>query len=209
MKPLVACLSVFLFVGIAHAETLDHDIQRALMHSPELHMAEARVNYAEAQLHSARRGWFHPQLSVSAGESAATGTMRAGIAISQDLDRLLARNHTEVRQAEHELIIAQQALTRTRESVIRQVYETSVALHLAQATLTLRQHVVPDAQKTLTLIQQQFQAGTVTLDQLLTVQHTLAQTETELLQAQAAWRIAQVAWAQLLGEPMPQDDTGP
>ena len=202
--------SLLLAVGSSPAAAdsdppLDEAITRALAHSPDVAMAHARVSYAEAQVRAARHRWFQPQVSVYAGDSVFTGTMRGGMQVTQDLDRLLTLNRDEVRQAEHGLILAQQELTLTQERLVRQVRETRTTLQRLDALTHWRAQAVLQREQLYRLTQTQFEVGAVPLEHLLATQHELAQAEQGFVEAQLDLRNAQVAVAQLLGDPLPAE----
>ena len=163
-------------------------------------MAQARVSHAEAQLHSAHWGWFHPEVRVFAGESATSGATRAGIQVSQDVMQLVTLNHDEVRQADHELTIARQELTLAKQRVIHHVYETQAQLERLHHLAIVKAQAVVEHEHLLVLAQTQFDIGAVSLEHLLAAKQALAHATQELLQTQGELRMAQVTCAQLLGE---------
>ena len=163
-------------------------------------MAQARVSHAQAQLRSAHWGWFHPEVRVFAGDNAINGATRAGVQISQDVMRLVTLNHDDVRQAERDFTIAQQELTLARQRVIHQVYDTWAQFDRLNHLVTVKAQAVVEHEQLLALAKTQFDAGTVSLEHLLTAKHALAQATQELLQAQGELRLAQVTFAQLIGE---------
>ena len=206
MKPLASFISVLLvllLMSTAHAQespSLDDAIARALAHSSEVAMAEAKVSYTEAQVRAARRGWFRPQVSVFAGDSVVTAKMRAGIQVTQDLDRLLTLNRDEVRQAEHALILAQQELILAKERVTRQVSDAHLQLQHLDQLIHRRAQTVMDRDTIYHLVQTQFEVGAVPLEHLLATQEALASAEQRLLEAQLELSKAEFAFAQLLGD---------
>ena len=184
----------------AAGRSLDEAIARALAHSPEVAMAEAKVAQADAQLRSAKHGWFRPQVSVYAGDSIFSGTMRGGIQVTQDLDRLLTLNRDEVRQAHHALLLARQELILAKERVVRHTQEAWATSQRLDALTHRRAQAVWRREQLYHLTQTPFEVGAVSLDHLLGTQQALAQAEQDLLEAQLALRTAQGAFAQLLGE---------
>jgi outer membrane protein TolC len=194
----------------AHAEaqlpTLDDAIAQALTHSPEVAMAQARVAYAEAQVRAAHHGWFHPDVRVSAGDNAITGSTRLGLQLGQDLMRLLTGNREAVQQAEHELMMARQQLTITQHRLIQRVCEVRAHLQQLEDVLTLNMRTVDEQAARLALANIQFDAATGTWEQVLSAQHALAQAEHELLQTQREQYLARVTFAQLVGAPLPAEE---
>lgn len=206
MKRAVLLVGYVLLMPIAFAEELPplgEAISGALAHSPEVAMAEARVLHAEAQLRSSRWGWFHPEMRVFAGNSAIEGAARAGVQVSHDVMRLLTLNHDEVSQADHELTLARQGLVAAKERVVRQVAEARMQLEQSENLVALKAQGAAQRQELLALTQTEFDAGTVSLDQLLAARYALAEALQELLQAQGERHLAQLTWDQLLGESPP------
>ena len=203
MKRLAILLAACCVVTPLYAA--DADIQRALAHSQEVAIAQARVAAAEDALRSAKHGWFRPQISVYAGESAATGATRAGIQVSQDIDRLLTRNRDEVRQAEHRLTIAQQELTRMEQSVTREVCDARRRVQLLERVVALKAQAVQSRAAIVSLAQTQFDHGAVSLERLLSAKQAAAQAQQELWQTRGDVQQARVALAQLLGDPLPEE----
>lgn len=205
----ICVLSAGLFlIPIVSAEelpSLDESISRALAHSPEVAMAHAEVSHAEAQVRAAKRGWFHPQISVFGGESVFTQKIRAGIQVTQDLDRLLTLNRDEIRHAQHLLSLARQELLRTQQRVIRQVAETRADVQRLDHLVHFRARTVSEREIIYHLVQTQFDVGAVPLDHLLAKQEALAAAEHQLLEAQLEFRQVTLAFAQLLGEPLPKE----
>lgn len=210
----VVWLSVMLlfFTSIAQADelpSLGEVISRALAHSPDVAMAQARVSHAQANIRSARQGWFHPELRVFAGESAITGTARAGIQVSHDLMRLLTLNRDEVREAEHDRTLAQYELTRVIAQVSRQAADAWSQLHMCEQTLAFKQQTVAHQATIVTLTKTQFDESAVSLEQLIHTQEALAHANEELVRTQADEAHAHLALAQLLGEPLLVDGAAP
>ncbi len=206
MRTFACLISVFLVLAPAYAEDLPsfgEAIARALAHSPEVTMAETRVSHAESTLRSAHWGWFHPEVRVFAGDNAINGATRAGIQVSQDVMRLLTLNRDDVRQAEHELTLARQALILTKQQVVHQVYETRTQLERLEHLVAVKAQAVIEHEQLLALAQMQFDAGTVSLDHLLAAKQALAHATHEWLQVQGALRLARVTWAQLVGDTPP------
>ena len=201
MKRLVCLLAALCIATPLYAE--DADVQRALAHSPEVAIARARVEEAEDALRGAKRGWFRPQISVYAGESAATGATRAGIQVSQDVGRLFTLNRDEVRQTDHRLLIAKQELIHAQQAVIRQVYEAKLRVRLLEQQITQRRQTVAAREQVVVLTQTQFTAGAVSLERLLAVQQAAAQAQQELRKTENEWQQARAVLTQLLGEPLP------
>ena len=201
MKCLVCLLAVLCLATPLYAA--DADVQRALAHSPEVAIAQARVQEAEDALRSARRGWFHPQVSVYAGESAATGATRGGIQISQDVGRLFTLNRDEVRQTDHRLLIAKQELLHAQQAVIRQVYEATLRVRLLEQQIAQRRQTVAAREQVVALTQTQFTAGAVSLERLLTVQQALAQAQQELRQTENELQQVRTVLTQLVGDSLP------
>ncbi len=194
------------FSTLVHAQelpSLEDSLTRALVHSPEVAMAQADVSLGEAQVRAAKHGWFHPQISVFGGESVFTQKMRAGIQVTQDLDRLLTLNRDEVRSAEHHLILARQALILAKEHATLQVAEAHAQLQRLNHLVHLRAQTVLDREIIYHLVQTQFEVGAVPLEHLLTKHEALTSAEHELLEAQLEFSQAKLAFAQLLGEPRP------
>ena len=202
-------LSVLIIAPWASADellSLNDAIDRALAHSPEIAMAQARVAYAEAHVRAAHHGWFHPDVRVYAGDNAITGSTRLGLQLGQDLMRLLTGNREAVQQAEHELMMARQELTITQHRLIQQVCEVRAHLQQLEDVLTLNMRTVDEQAARLALANIQFDAATGTWEQVLSAQHALAQAEHEWLQAQRELHLARVTFAQLVGEPLPTED---
>jgi len=206
MKRLAFLLIVLCVATPLHAE--DADIQRALAHSPEVAIAQARVQEAEDALRAAKRGWFHPQVSVYAGESAFTGATRAGIQVSQDIDRLLTLNRDEVRQAAHRLTMAQQELLRAQQTVIRQLSEAHLRVRTLARVVAIKTQTATAREQVVTLTRTQFTAGAIPLERLLAAQQSLADVQQALWQAQSELQQARVVLAQWLGEPLPPEENG-
>ena len=202
MKLSLVCASFIFFTPFVFADNvprLDEAIAKTLAHSQEIAIARARVAQTDAHVHAARRGWFHPELRVFAGESATTGTTRAGIQVSQDLLRLLSLNHDEVRQAEHERAVATQTLLLTQERIVHQVSEALAHLEQADVLVRVNAEAVIEQETRLALAQAQFDDATGTLEQLLAVRHAHVHAQQELAQSQDALRLARLTVAQLLG----------
>lgn len=196
---------LFLMMPLLWAEELpplDQAITRALAHSPEAAIAQERVAFAEAHVRAARHGWFRPDVRVSAGDNAITGTTRLGLQLGQDLMRLLSGNREAVQQAEHELAIARQALTLAQHRLIQQVCEARTHLQQLDDRLILNMRTLDERAARLVLANVQFNAATGTWEQVLSAQHALAQTDHELLQTQRELHLARVTFSQLLGEPL-------
>ena len=202
---LLSVLVVAPWVSADEQRSLDEAITRALAHSPEVAMAHARVSYAESQARAARWGWFHPEVRVYAGENAVNGANRAGIQVSQDVMRLLTLNRAEVRQATHELFIAQQELTLAQQRLIQQVCESLARVQAMEEAMRVKAPAVTQRDTLLTLAQAQFDDGSGSLEALLAARQARAQAERELLQTQADLLTARVGLAQLLGDPLPED----
>ena len=185
----------------AEATSMEDAIVRALAHSPEVAIADEKVTHTEAQLRSAKHGWFHPQVSVYAGDNVLTGTMRGGIQVTQDLDQLLTLNRDEVRQAQHALLLARQELALTKNRVVRQVHETWTTCQRLEALTHLRAQAVIQHERVYLLTQTQFDVGAVSLEQLLTTQQALLQAEQGLFEVQLDLGNAHMAFAQLVGSP--------
>ena len=189
--------------------TLDAAIHKALAHSPEIAIAQARVAQAEAQVRAARRGWFHPEVRVFAGESATTGATRAGIQVSQDLLRLVSLNHDEVQQAESERAIAAQTLVLAQERVIHQVVEALATLKQTTSLVRVHAEAVIEQEQRLALAQAQFEEASGTFEQLLAARHAQIQAQQALEQAQDARHLAHLTVAQLLGDSLPIEHPHP
>ena len=189
--------------------SLDESIAKALAHSPEVAMAQARVAYAETQLRGAQHDWFHPDVRVFAGDNAITGATRAGIQLGQDLMRFLTGNREAVQKADYELTIARQALAVTQQRVIYQVCETRAQLERMNDLLALRMRAVDEHATRLALANTAFNAATGTWEQVLSAQHALAQAYHELRQTQRELHLARITFAQLLGESLPAEEMLP
>ena len=201
---------IFLMISVHAAELLpmlDEALRRAFIHSPEITMADAKVSYAESQVRAAKHGWFRPQVSVYAGDNVLTGTMRGGIQVTQDLDRLLTLNRDEVRQAQHALLLARQELALTKARVTRQVHDTWTTYQRLESLTHLRAQAVIQRERVYLLTQTQFDVGAVSLEPLLTTQQALLQAEQGLFEAQLDLGNAHAAFAQLIGEPLSTDET--
>ena len=172
-------------------------------------MAEARVSHTEAQLRSARWGWFHPEVRVFAGDNAINGATRAGIQVSQDVMQLLTLNHDEVRKAEHELTLARHELTLTKDKLIRQVSETRLRLQRLEQAARLNGQLLAHHEALVVLAQTEFEQGSAPLAQVLTAQDALIQAQQALSQTQAELQNVRVVWAQLLGDPLSPNETLP
>ena len=198
--------ALLLLCSVARADgslTLHEAITRALAHSPEVAIAEENASYAESKLGSARWGFFHPELRVSAGENAFTGTPRAGVQVSQDLVRFLTLNGDEVRQASRDLEIARQRLAIVRQQVIRQVVEALNHLRLSEEGVRVNAEAVSEQKKLFALAQAQFDAGTGSAEHLLSVRQAMARAQHVLRQAEGERWQARIAFSQLLGDSIP------
>lgn len=193
----------------AAGRPLGEAISRALTHSPDVAMAEARLAQADARLRSARRGWFHPEVRVYAGDGVFTGTPRAGLQISHDVMRLLTLNGDDVRTAQHDLSIARHALTLAKDALIRRVSDTRLHLQRLEQTAQLQSQLVAHHDALVILAKTQFEQGSISLSQLLAAQDALLQAQQSRSQTQAEFQSMRVAWAQLLGDPVTGDDTIP
>lgn len=212
MRGFVWVVSLLLLSSVACAEepgTLEEALARAMAHSPEIAIAQANVDEADAKLRAARWGFFHPELRVYAGDNAFTGATKAGVQVSQDLMRLLTLNRDEVRQADRDLTIAREHLAIARQQITHQVVEARGRLRLAEDAVRLNAGAVADQKKLLAFTRVQFNAGAGTLDQLLTVQQSLARAQHALRQADHEQWQARVALSQLLGEPLPVSEISP
>ena len=188
---------------------LDEAVHKALAHSPDVTIARARVAQAEAQVRAARRGWFHPEVRVFAGESATTGATRAGIQVSQDLLRLVSLNHDEVQQAESECAIASQTLLLTQARVIHQVSEALATLQQATSLVRVSTETVMEEEQRLVLAKARFEDTSGTFEQLLAARHAQTRAQQELECAQESCRLARLTVEQLLGNPIPEDGRRP
>ncbi len=212
MKRFAWVVSLVLVCSVACADeppSLNDAITRALACNPEVAMAKTNVAYADAKLRSARRGAFHPELRVSAGDNAITGTTRASVQVSQDLMRLLTFNGDEVRQAEHDLAVARQTLAITQQRVIHQVVEAFGHLRMTEDVVQMNAEAL-DAQCTLlAFANAQFNAGAGTLEHCLSVQQAMVSAQLALRQAEGDHWQAQVVLSQLLGDPLPTREVSP
>ena len=208
MKRATALISCLLLMPSAFAEnlpTLNEAIGRALTYSPEIAMAEARVSYAEDRVRAAHWGWFHPEVHVYAGESVVTGTNRAGIQVSQDVMRLITLNGDEVHKAQHDLLVAQQELSLTKDKLTQQVSDTRLRLQRLEQTVRFQMQLVAHHDALVILAKTQFEQGSIPFAQILAAQDVLIQSQQTLSQTQAELHNTWMTWAQLIGEPLPAD----
>lgn len=113
-------------------------IERGLVDHPDIAKARARLDRARVRLDENKR-WFRPKVSMYAGERLDADRHRFGIQFSHDLDALW--NHAPVREAEADLVIAEQELILTRQAVVKEVsaaYEACLLARMKAGQAALR-----------------------------------------------------------------------
>jgi len=189
--------------------SIDETIAQVLSNSPEVAIAQANVSYAEAKLRSARWGFFHPELRVSAGDNPLTGATRAGVQVSQDLMRLLTLNGDEVRQTNRDLEVARQRMTIAKNQVIHQVVEVLNRLHLLEDLVQVNAEAVAEQNELLAIAAAQFDVGTGNAEHLLSVRQALLRAQHALRHAEGERWQARIGYSQLLGDPLPTKEDSP
>lgn len=205
MKTYMLCLYIFLIASplgftaeLPPDLTLEEAIETALQNNPNITIAKERIAQAEVDLREARRR-FKPNLSIHAGYNPTTENRGIGLAVSQDLDRLLGSNRKEREWARLNLKIAKQELLLTIQKVTEEVTQAYLNYQLAKETLTLKKELVEHEEANLDMAQSKFDLGEVSLDSILSAKKELSQAKLEFLKAQHELKKSQIILYQTLG----------
>lgn len=184
--------------------TLDAAIALALEHAPRLQEARAKVALARLDVRATRWWqWLVPSLSASQGYDFLAGQERASVALSLDLARFLGKGAREAEQARIGLAQADRALETARDEVIAEVTRAVFHRTATRAAVPARETAVIHALKLQALETIRFQHGTGDLAPLLQAEEALARARLELLAAQQAAALAELALLRAIGLPLP------
>ncbi|ART80729.1 efflux transporter outer membrane subunit [Oceanisphaera avium] len=162
--------------------TLDAGLPSQLLHRrPDLAAAEAQLRAADANLHAARAALL-PTVSLTGSGGLASAallslanpsqTLALGASLSQSIfDGGRKRSQIKVSEARRRELIEQY-----RKSILQALKETEDALgniNLSQQQLAKQRDIVSDAERTLTIAEQRYQAGADELLSLLDAQRSL------------------------------------
>ncbi len=185
------------------ALTLEESIALALIHSPKLQEARAKVALARLDVRAAR--WWHwliPKVTTHQGFDFLLGQERASIALSLDLSKFLADGPREADRARIGLEHAARALEAVREEVIAQVTKAFFHLTATKAAVQVREETVGQALKLQAFQAIRFEHGSSDLALLLHAQDALARARLDLLGAQQEATLGELELRRAIGLPL-------
>ena len=185
-------------------------VNEVLQASPEVRLAEASLQSAQAGVQVARSGYF-PQLSLGAGYdwrwAAIAGTGAAvpgengwsvGLGLSYPLFDGFRREETATKARVQESV-ATATLSDTRRAVRASVEQLLGSLRLAHDQIGLSEKSVAVAEEDLRVQQERYRMGVTTMLELLTSQASLVEAQTNLAAARFDYRIAYATLLALAG----------
>jgi outer membrane protein TolC len=185
--------------------SLDEAVSEARSSGPAFVAARAAEDAAEAQVR-AQRGSYFPRLSLAASTSAfddryfPQATTRSSITFSVSVPIWNnGQRELAVQQARVISDVAEATRIDEERAAERDVTEAYEAYSTAQATVTLRGDAVLVARESYRVQDTRYRAGAATILDLLTAQVQLSESETDLVQAQFATRIALAQLETILG----------
>ncbi len=186
------------------ALALEPAITLALAHAPKLQEARAKVALARLDVRATQWWtWLIPTVSAHQGYDFLAGQERAALALSLDLSKVLGKGAREAEQARLGLEQAERALDLARGEVITEVTKAVFHVTTTRATVQVHEEAVAHALKLHALETIRFEHGTGDLAPLLHAQAALARARLDLLTAQQAARLAELALVRALGLPLP------
>ena len=184
--------------------TLEAAVALALDHAPTLQEARAKVALARLDVKATRWWqWLIPSLSATQGFDFLAGQERAAVALSLDLSKFLGQGAREAERARIELAQRERALEVARAEVIAEVTRAVYHRTATRAAGQVREEAVAHAAKLRALEAIRFEHGTGDLAPLLHAEAALAGARLELLTAQQAAALAELALLRALGLPLP------
>lgn len=193
----------------ANPATFDELLNQAIAHHPELKAAEKRVAIAEQQLSAAKAAHLpRADAYVSYGSdsknlaySSNRDNVSAGVMVEVDIFSGFATQE-KIKKAEHELTAAQEAARQTRLRIENQLKSAQLKLQEALSRAEVTVVAVQSAEEALRLVNEQRNAGVVTVTRYIEAEvardnaHTrqisarfdALRSEAELKQATGFWQ---------------------
>jgi outer membrane protein TolC len=185
-------------------------VNEVLQQSPDVRLAEASLQSAQAGVQVARSGYF-PQLSLGAGydwrwaTGAGSGSAvpadngwSVGLGLSYPLFDGFRREETATRARVQESV-ASATLADTRRAVRATAEQLLGSLRLAREQIGLAEKSVAVAEEDLRVQQERYRMGVTTMLELLTSQASLVEAQTNLAAARFDYRLAYATLLALAG----------
>jgi cobalt-zinc-cadmium efflux system outer membrane protein len=172
----------------------DERLQQLLVASPELATAQSAVGVARARLTRAGREWIPDiDVMVSTRHHNVTGdnvvNVQAGIPIP-----IFDRNQGNVYRAEAEIVAAMHRVRRIELGLQERLAAEFRRYENARVRFTRhKERIVPNARKSLDIVQKAYAEGQLDYLELLTSQSTFARTNLDMLDALRELKVSQVA----------------
>ncbi len=192
---------------------LDHLVDRALAHNPDLDAAKATLEAAQDEVQAARGAFYpHATLGLDAARTRTSGATGGGafgpsvynlytgdVAVGYNPDVFGATRYT-VRSQQARADLARDQLDAVRLSIAGNVVTTAIDVATLDAEIATLRHTVGDQHKVLDLVRQQYRAGAIAQFDVLTQQSLLASSQAQLTQLRQARDTARHLLATLVGE---------
>ena len=183
----------------AHLESLTQEeaVETALSRHPRVQKARTQVERARTRLSEAHR-WFHPRIAFYAGERLDVEGHRVGIQLSQELDDVW--NRSKIRDAEAELVLAEQDLSLTCQTVVEEAvsaYHTWLRVREEYRRASRR---VPRVRHDLAHAWDQYEEGLISRAQIRELEQSLENAERAYGETFAHFIQSAVRLRQAMGE---------